>query len=78
MPYETTECTRGKYYNKVKDGKQCVHFEKRLSAMFKMQSKKDILKKYIELLKIENKTEKVKSQIELLDWIFKKEVQDEG
>lgn len=74
-PYFYTECNRGKYYKKIKEGKYCKYFKLRESKMFKIKTKAEIVEKYIELLKIENKSEKDLAQIELLDWIFNKEKQ---
>ena len=42
----------------------------RESKMFKLRKKEEIVNKYIELLRKEEKSEKDKIEIDMLDWLF--------
>lgn len=78
MPYSSSECMfdynpQG-YMKHTKWGKYCKNFKMRLSKMYKMKSKAEIMEKYISLLKIENKTNEQKAQVEILEWVLGIEV----
>lgn len=79
-PYYGDEClfNNNGYYKETKYGKYCTNFKMRLSEMFKMRSKTEVVSKYIELLKKEGKTLEDLTKIELLEWILKIETNKEG
>ncbi|MBS6552925.1 MAG: hypothetical protein KH321_03165 [Clostridium sp.] len=71
-PWFYTECkfnSKG-YHKDTQDGKYCKFYEMRESKMFKLRKKEEIVNKYIELLRKEEKSEKDKIEIDMLDWLF--------
>lgn len=73
-PYRSTSCSRvHNWHRDTVDGKVCKYFvEKgRITGVFKMRSKTEVTKKYIELLKKKDITTEEQAQIEILEWVLK-------
>lgn len=75
VPWEHTDCLfdRNGYHKDTKDGRYCKNFKERAKQMFRLRKKEEIVDKYFELLRKDEKSEKDKIEINLMDWLFEKD-----
>lgn len=73
-PYYSSECKRinDGWYHDTKSGKYCNHFKQRMRfvSMFKVKSKTEIIEMYIKRLQKENKDNRDRVEIALLEEIL--------